>query len=175
MKRAFSLTELMVVLAIISMIIKTMQVYIQHKVTQANIRNIVECVKIYEVATTMFYLHNNGDFPSDASEKNLENVGSLKPYCPTNFNTKKMLQDTGCKDITFFEYSNKYSSVYAIKISTGDNANLSLEIKKQLLKFAPEDQIGVKESIGGASPSGDSDEESSPTLFFLKEGNAVYI
>ena len=171
MKRAFSLTELMVVLAIISMIIKTMQVYIQHKVTQANIRNIVECVKIYEVAATMFYLHNNGEFPSDASGKNLENVDSLKPYCPTNFNTKNMLQDTGCKNITFSVPSNEY----AIEISMGDNENLSTKIKKQLLKFAPEDQIGLEASGGGASPSGDSDEKSSSILFFLKKENAVYI
>ena len=153
------------------MIIKTMQVYIQHKVTQANIRNIVECVKVYEVAATMFYLHNNGKFPSDASGENLENVDSLKPYCSTNFNTKNMLQNTGCENITFSVSSNEY----AIEISTGDNENLSTEIKKQLLKFAPKDQIEGKASGGGASPSGDSDGKGSSMLFFLKKGNAVYI
>ncbi len=171
MKRAFSLTELMVVLAIISMIIKTMQVYIQHKVTQANIRNIVECVKIYEVAATMFYLHHNGEFPSDANWKNLENVDSLKPYCPTNFNTKNMLQDTGCENITFSVSSNSC----AIKISTGSNKNLPTEIEKQLLKFALKDQIGWETVLGGASPSGNSNGTRTSVLFFLKKGNAVYI
>lgn len=171
MKRAFSLTELMVVLAIISMIIKTMQVYIQHKVTQANIRNIVECVKIYEVATTMFYLHNNGKFPSDADRKNLENVDSLKPYCPINFNTKNMLQDTGCKNITFSVFSN----AYAIEISTGSNKNLPMEIEKQLFKFALEDQIEREAILDPTSSSGDSNEIRTFVLFFLKKGNAVYI
>ena len=99
MKKAFSLAELLLVLAIISMVVGTMKVHVQHKRIQADAKSIVEKFYIYYGAITMYYLRNRGTFPADASWKFMEQVDCLEPYYPKGFKSPGVLRSKEYKDI----------------------------------------------------------------------------
>ncbi|MGX8716662.1 MAG: type II secretion system protein [bacterium] len=171
MKRAFTLTEMLIVLAIISILIGTMNVHVQHKKLQAEAKNIVECAKIYESAMSMYYLRNGGNFPTaeldaDWTKNHLEDIKSLKPYCPTGFNTKGMIKSAQCKDITYFymEIFGPSTALFNIFIQLEDNEELTDEIQRQLLEFAVPGQVTTTKTAGSFS-----------VTFYIKHGSTVYI
>lgn len=160
MKRGFSLIELMIVLTIISMIMGTMKVHIQHRKIQADAKNIVECVKIYESVLTMYYLRNGGSFPANVNEKYLEEINELKVYYPTGFNTLGSIHSQKCKNIAIYDDSEDYGIQITI---TGDKA-LADEIEKQLKASAVSSQVTLQEQTNLYT-----------IYFYLKKGDDIYI
>ena len=139
MKKAFSVLEMIVVLTIISMVVGSMKVYVKHRKFQAEVKNIVEIAMIYESAMRMYYFRHNGTFPvaeldSDWEKNHLEDVPSLKPYCPIGFNTKKMIKSQKCKDITYFSQGGVLLQIF---IEVEDDSKLVDEITRQLDEIAP--------------------------------------
>lgn len=152
MKKAFSLTELVIVLAIISILMGTMKVSFQKRKLQAEARRIVECMKIYHAAITMYYWRK-GKLPSPPSsinEKYLEDIPALKPYGPTGFKTLRNVGGTGTlKDVVFYNPGSHYFAVYARLYKTASNkVKLEAEIKKQLKEFLSDEQVSA---LGTAS------------------------
>lgn len=161
MKRAFTLIEMMLVLAIISILIGTMKVHVQHKSIQAEAKNIVECVKIYEAALTMYYLRNGGSFPENTNDEKIENVDALKPYYPKGFNTDGSIHSKNCLSIRIYDYMSRYG--VEVRINHG-NDPLRNEIAAQLKEFACESQI----QTGGGTIG-------LVVRFLLKKGDDIYI
>ena len=162
MKRAFTLTEMLIVLAIISILIGTMNVHVQHKRLQAEAKNIVECVKIYEAALSSYYLRNLGDFPEDTNGKKLEDVNKLKPYCPTGFNTDGSIHSQNCQNVQIFD-TNNFTN-YGIQLIINGDEPLADEIVDQLKEFALASQITTEKEDGTCT-----------IKFHLKKGNDIYI
>ncbi|MGX8716661.1 MAG: type II secretion system protein [bacterium] len=162
MKRAFTLTEMLVVLAVISILIGTMNVHVQHKKLQAEAKNIVECVKIYEAALSSYYLRNLGNFPEDTNGKKLEDVNKLKPYCPTGFNTDGSIYTEKYQSMQIFD-TNNFTN-YGIQLIINGDESLADEIVSQLNEFAVASQI-----------THDKEEGTSTIKYHLKKGNDIYI
>lgn len=139
MKKAFSLAELLLVLAIISMVVGTMKVHVQHKRIQAEAKNIVEVVNIYKLAISMYHFNNNGYFP-DNWWCHLEDVPQLKPYCPPGFDTLSSIHSKKCTDI---KCCSDFGSVIRVSFELNDNyANLlRSEVKKQLEEISVPDTV----------------------------------
>ena len=169
MKKAFSLAELLIVLAIISMVISTMKVHVKHRRFQAEVKNIVEIAKIYESAMTMYYFRNGGTFPiaeldSDWKKNHLEDIPSLRPYCPAGFNTKGMIKSQKCKDITYFYTKIFGMALFNIFIELEDEPELTDEIKKQLDEFAVPNQVTTTKQSGSFS-----------VTFYIQQWSTIYI
>ncbi len=158
MKKAFSVLELMVVLAITSMVIGTMKIHLQNKKVQAEAKNIVEIVEVYKLVLSMYYLKNGGAFPETSGH--IEDIARLRPYCPADFNTKEMIKSKKCKDITY-SYA---ESILKIFIELEDEPELTDEIGKRLYEFAAQTQIFIKKSPGEFS-----------ITFYIKNGQNIYI
>lgn len=173
MKKAFSLTELMIVLAIISMIMGTMKVYVKHQRIQAEARSIVECVKIYEVALTMYYLRNGGTFPPNCTGEKLEEVEALAPYRPIDFNTSTYIHSPACTGITIMEDYTGYGIRISFDYALVHNTKLVSEVIKQLNASGVASQIGTQESNPEKStPDGGVNYGGSIWVFFyLKKEN----
>ena len=176
MKKAFSLAELLVVLAIISIIMGTTKVYVKRKRIQAEAKNVVECIKVYEAAITMYYLQK-GDFPSDADGKKLEEVEKLKPYYPSGFDTLKSIHTKSINDICIYASGKEYG--IKVSASGSDGVNLINEIDSQLKECALDRQIRKAHRGSGIvfGPNGEQ-QVSSPKaslLFLLKDDDHTYI
>ena len=106
MKKAFSLAELLVVLAIISIVMGTMKVSIQHKRLQASAKAIVEYFNIYRSAITMYYFRKGGDLSilESNGRKYLEDIPELDLYRPVGFKSHGTLPISELKSIAFFRY-----------------------------------------------------------------------
>ena len=171
MKKAFSLAELLIVLAVISIITGTMKVHIQHKRIQAEAKNIVECVKVYEAAITMYYLRHGGKFPPNSRYKKLEDVEALKPYIPDGFNTMDSINSKLIRYIDIYDQWDKYG----IRINNwgGEGEVLLREVEQQLKKFAVENQVVYKANVAIGSGAGGTIELN--LYFYLKDGDNIYI
>ena len=101
-KKAFSLTEIMLVLAIMAILASLLNVNIKSKREDVEIKNIIECVKIYEAAVQMYYLHNSGTFPTVTSGAKLETIGELDRFRPENFNTDRLIKSGSCQSLGFY-------------------------------------------------------------------------
>ncbi len=166
-KKAFSVLELMVVLAIISMVIGTMKVHIKHRKFQAEAKNIVEIAKIYETAVLMYCIRHGGKYPalsSTWSENHLESIAALKPYCPTGFNTKEMIKSKKCKDITYFYMEIFDWVLFNIFIELEDEPELVDEIKRQLCEFVETKRVETTKQSGAFS-----------VTFYIQQWDKIYI
>ena len=174
MKKGFSLTELLIVLAIISMVAGTMNVQVKNKRIQANAKAIVECVKTYEAAISMYYLQS-GKFPTNGRDYRLEDLLALKPYCPIGFNTLKIIQANNLTNLTVS------SNGEVISISgRGEEAGKILsEVEKQLKEFALDDQFSCTASSGGMLLNPDGTTSQGQTnyqlRFYLKKNDNIYL
>lgn len=164
MKRGFSLSELMLVLAIMSIIMGTMKVCIQHRRIQADAKNIVECVKIYESVLTMYYLRNGGSFPENVDAKHLEEIDVLEAYRPTGFNTLGSIHSQKCQNIAIS--CSDTSEDYGIQITITEDKALADEIVKQLKASAVSSQITSSEA---------SETSTYTVYFYIKKGKDIYI
>ena len=178
MKKAFSLAELLVVLAIISIVIGTMKVSIQHKRLQANAKAIVECIKVYEAAITMYYLRNGGAFPPDANGQVLEDVPALYPYCPAGFNTTEVISGKNVNSIAIDATGGNYG--IKIFVSGEEGGKVLNEVIKQLKEFALESQFNqgafsVPPSYDPGTGQSSGGETRRYFTFCLKKGDTVYI
>ena len=154
--------ELLLVLAIISMVIGTMKVHVQKQKIQAEARNIVERVKVYQAAITMYYLRNGGNFPVLESTL-LENNPKLKPYYPAGFKSK----GADIKIAGFLSVSMQCSDSYCrIIVDITGRKDLANEVYKQLKEFALDAQ--VVQSYHDAS-------NTQLIFFYLKKNNTIYI
>ena len=144
MKKAFSLAELLIVLAIISMVISTMKVHVKHRRIQAEAKNIVEVFKIYESALSMYYVRHgahllptfNGaleGYKNVPGKMDVE-IPELKPYCPAGFNTRASIRSKKCRDFYMISYDQSpYQDVTCICAEFEPDAeDLLNEVKRQL-------------------------------------------
>ena len=165
MKKAFSLAELLIVLAIMSMVVGTMKVHIKNKRIQADAKAIVECIKIYQSAITMYYLRNNETFPPDSDGKKLEEVDALVPYCPPGFKTLDNTNISGFKGMGITDEGNRY--IIYFRIGGSSCSELTTEVHKQLKTFTVDGQVMASRTYGGPLVF--------TTYLFLKDVNDIYI
>ena len=158
MKKAFSLAELLIVLAVMSMVVGTMKVHVHHKRIQADAKAIVECMKIYRSVITMYYLQHDGTFPPDSNGKKLEEVDALAPYCPPGFKTLDNANINGLEGISIAG-----GSSYGIRVSLSVE-ELIIEVRKQLETFTVNGQLSTV-----------CTQCSCITYLFLGRGDVAYI
>lgn len=108
----------MLVLAIMAILSGLLHVNIKSRKEDAEIKNIIECVKIYEAAIQMYYLHNNGVFPNIKNEAKLESVEELERFRPENFSTDASVKSGNCTGVCYY-YTKK--SEIAVKIGLKQN------------------------------------------------------
>lgn len=130
----------MLVLAIMAILSGLLHVNIKSRRQDAEIKNIVECVKIYEAATQMYYLHNNGAFPAITDAAKLESVEALERFRPENFSTDALVKSGSCTGVCYYISGN----VIAIKIGLEENATeFSNKVVKGLKEHCVESQIST--------------------------------
>ena len=139
--KAFSLTETMLVLAIMAILSGLLHVNIKSRRQEAEIKNIVECVKIYEATVQMFYLHNNGVFPIITNEAKLESVEALERFRPENFSTDSLIKSESCTGVCYYISGIKI----AIKIELQGNAT---KFRDKVVKVLKEHCIADQVSYG---------------------------
>ncbi len=140
-KQAFSLTEIMLVLAIMAILSGLLQVNIKARRQEAEIKNIVECVKIYEATVQMYYLHNNGVFPSITNGAKLESIDALERFRPVNFNTDNLIKSGSCSGLAY------YISGTKIGIKITFNANTT-KFRDEIVKVLKQNCIESQVSYG---------------------------
>ena len=154
--KAFSLTELMLVLSIMAILSGLIQVNIRWRKQEAEVKNIVECVKIYEAALQMYYLHNNGKFPDKLEdEQRLEDNDDLKPFQPINFNTDNLIKSESCSGICYYVSDGKIG----IKVNFNENKTVFIDkIEKKLKKHCIDSQVSSGTSY---------------LYYYLKDGSGI--
>ena len=108
----------MLVLSIMAILSSLIQVNIRSRKQEAEIKNIVECIKIYEATVQMYYLHNNGNFPSSLTDaQKLEENTELERFQPTNFNTDNLIRSESCTGVCYYVSDGKIG----IKVNFNEN------------------------------------------------------
>ena len=158
MRKAFTLFEMMIVLGIMSILSGLSFGYFKHHRDHSVASNIVEFVKIYELALRMYWTYNHGAFPHDISDKaEMTTAVSLKNYLPENF-TKDIIRTKICKNILWINNDDKIG----ISISLGSK-DLKTSVYEQLNDNCLEEQL--------VSSNGSKDFE---LQYILKDGEIVY-
>ncbi len=128
----------MLVLAIMAILSGLLQVNIKARRQEAEVKNIVECVKIYEATVQMYYLHNNGVFPTITNGAKLEETEDLERFRPLNFNTNNLIKSGSCSGICYYISGSKI----AIKIDFSANTTKFRDkIIKSLKQHCVESQV----------------------------------
>ena len=128
----------MLVLAIMAILSGLLQVNIKARRQEAEVKNIVECVKIYEATVQMYYLHNNGAFPTITDGAKLEETEDLERFRPLNFNTNNLIKSGSCSALAY------YISGTTIGIKITFNANTTKfrdKIVNALKQYCIETQV----------------------------------
>lgn len=139
MKRAFTLFELIFVLAIMAILAQIGGVFLNHYREDVYAKNIVEYVKICESALRMYWADNQGVFPSDLiADQPFDEITALKSYLPDNFKYKNFVKTNLCNGIVLL-YDN---ASLGIKISL-NSGRLTDAVYKQLKNNCLDDQLDI--------------------------------
>ena len=142
-KKAFSLTELMLVLAIMAILSGLLQVNISERKQEAEVKNIVECVKAYELAFSMYYLHHNGSedtFSSVTDGATLESIDDLERFRAINFSTNNLIKSENCTGIVYYNSEGNFG----IKINFASNRERFIgKVVHELKQSCVESQVVV--------------------------------
>lgn len=151
----------MLVLSIMAILSGLIQVNIRGRKQEAEVKNIVECVKIYEAALQMYYLHNNGNFPYNLEDgQKLENNDDLKPFQPINFNTDNLIKSESCIGICYYvSYGKIGIEKIGIKVTFNKNKTDFIgKIEKNLKQHCIDSQVSIDESY---------------LYYYLKDGSGI--
>ena len=154
MKKGFSLTELLIVLAIISMIVGTMNVQVKNKRLQAEAKNIVEVFKIYESALSMYYLRHGAHLLPTFTGF-LEEIPELQPYCPVGFKTLASIRSKRCTWFEMISFDQEpyedLTCIYAAFNKTKEDWELAKEVRKQLEETSVPGNVNLYEEADSLS------------------------
>lgn len=164
MKKAFTLFEMMMVLGIMSILSGIGFVYFKHRREYSFAVNIVEFVKIYEMAVRMYWTYNRGEFPADIKDKTeMATATSLKDYLPSNF-TKNIIRAKACENILWINNGEKNEKI-GISILL-NSESLRTSVYEQLNDNCLEEQLIFPNLSDGA--------DKFELQYILKDGETIY-